>query len=91
MTKTTPTYYQGGADFSGKRTKSNLKRAIKEEPQNVYLYDTTAPILGGPKWTGMASELPEGVIFNVVGPDPFTDRSWYASVYRGKDGVVRVK
>jgi len=85
------TYYQGGAEFSGKRTKAQLKRVIAEDPAAVYLYDTTAPILGGPKWEGTADTLPADTTFNVVGPDPFTDRSWYASVYRGRDGVVRVK
>jgi hypothetical protein len=38
------TYVQGGANFpvSGKKTKAALKRLIKEAPDKVYLYDTSA-------------------------------------------------
>jgi hypothetical protein len=89
------TCYQGGADFplpkKGRATKTALKHFIKEEPHNVFLYDTTDTALGGPKWEGMAIDLPKGVVFNVVGPDPFADRSWCASIYRNKKGGLAVK
>jgi hypothetical protein len=94
MSATNTVYYQGGAEWFGDRTgktKAELKRQIKADPTQVYLTDTTAPVLGGPKWEGRASDLPEGVVFNVVGPDPFTKRDWYASVYRNKNGGLTVK
>jgi len=93
VSTTNTTYYQGGAEFvySPRKTKAALMRAIKEDPTRVYLTDTTAPVLGDTKWQGRASDLPDGVVFNVVGPDPFTKRDWYASVYRNKTGGITVK
>lgn len=90
MSKTETTYVQGGADFrvKGRKTKTALKEAIKADSSKVYLYDTSA---FGSKFSSPASDLPEGVVFNVVGPDPFTRRDWYASVYRNTKGVVAVK
>lgn len=84
------TYVQGGADFrfSGKKTKAALKAAIKDDPGEVYLFDTSA---FGSKFSGSAKMLPPNISFNVVGPDPYSNRSWYATVYKGRDGVVRVK
>jgi hypothetical protein len=91
MTSTATIYYQGGAMFVGPQTKTQLRKLIKERPATVHLYDTTAPVLGGAKWEGPADELPTGVVFNVVGPDPFTKRDWYASVYKGKRGQLIIK
>lgn len=81
-------YDQGGAEFAhtGKATKKALKEAIKEDPSMVYLYSTSAVVQG---WSGQASELPEGMTFNVVGPDPYANRSWYASV-KNNNGKVTV-
>lgn len=75
----TGAFEQGGADFrSDKKTKKALKEAIAANPDEVYLYSTSA--FGG--WSGMASALPEDMKFNVVGPDPYKNRSWYATVTR---------
>jgi hypothetical protein len=82
-------FEQGGADFqyTGKKpTKAALKAAIKEDPSKVYLNSTSA--FGG--FSGYASDLPSGVTFNVVGPDPYTDRRWYASVKHNAKGDVIV-
>ena len=84
-------YEQGGADFDGKKTKAALKKAVKENPDQVYLYSTTAIPTSEPKWSGKASELPEDLTFNVVGPDPYTARNWYASVARNAKGELTVK
>lgn len=79
-------HVQGGAEFQGpKKTKTALKKAIKDEPDQVYLYCTS--FTGG--WCGLASDLPEGTQFNVVGPDPHTKRDWYANVTKS-DGKLRV-
>jgi hypothetical protein len=83
-------YVQGGAEFpltngSKNKTKKALKDAIKADPSKVYMYDTSA---FGSKFSGPANALPEGVCFNVVGPDPYSRRDWYASVYKGRNGMV---
>jgi len=81
------TFIQGGANFpvDGNKTKAALKRAIKENPTSVTLY-ATSPM--GPQFAGPATGLEEGTTFNVVGPDPYNDRSWYASIKRGRNGLV---
>lgn len=79
-------YVQGGAAFPGtKNTKTALKAAIKEDPSKVRLYCTSEM---GPQFSDTADKLPEGVTFNVVGPDPYRRRDWYASVKRGRNGLV---
>lgn len=79
------TYVQGGASFAGTQTKTTLKKLLKESPNSVTLYGTS-PM--GPQFSGPASELPDGTCFNVVGPDPYTKRDWYASVYKGRNGQL---
>jgi hypothetical protein len=51
-----------------------------ERPNLVYLYSTSA--FGNGSYEGPASELPEGMTFCVVGPDPYKSRKWYATVER---------
>ena len=83
---------QGGAEFGNgsivQRTKGRLKDLIKREPQNVFLYDTSAH---GSKFSGEARKLPKNMEFLVVGPDPYSKRDWYATVYWGRDGKLKVK
>ena len=84
----TITYVQGGADFRApKQTKAALKEAIKSDPDSVFLYDTTA--IRPSKFSDIATKLPEDFEFNVVGPDPYTARDWYATVYWGYDGKLK--
>ena len=85
-------YIQGGADFTTSlgvkgKTKKELKQTISEVPHNVYLYATSDM---GPQFNGPADRLPEGTTFNVVGPDPYTKRTWYASVKVGPGGKLVV-
>jgi hypothetical protein len=80
-------YCQGGAVFSGNQTKKRLKEAVREDPMRVQLYGTSSM---GSQFNGAASELPVGMTFNVVGPDPYTKRTWYASVKHGPGGKVVV-
>lgn len=77
-------YEQGGAE--GVATKKDLKSAALTRPGLLYLYSTSAVGDGG--WSGYAATLPEGVTFNVVGPDPYRSRKWYASVTRKGDKVT---
>lgn len=81
-------YVQGGADFDApKKSKTAFKAAIKDHPEQVYLYATSSM---GPQFRGYASMLPDDVTFNVVGPNPYGDRSWYASVKVGVKGKLVV-
>jgi hypothetical protein len=84
------THVQGGAIFAssnGKRTKSQLKEAIKNDPAEVELYSTSSM---GPQFHNAADQLPEDTEFLVVGPDPYTKRDWYASIKRGIRGKLVV-
>jgi hypothetical protein len=44
----------------------------------------------GPQFSGTADQLPEDAEFNVVGPDPYTRRDWYATVKWGVRGTLTV-
>ncbi len=83
-------YIQGGANFplpegAKKKSEAALKKMLKENPTAVTLFATSEM---GPQFAGPASSLPEDVTFNVVGPDPYTKRDWYASVKQGRGGVL---
>lgn len=81
-------FVQGGADFKGPKTKKQLKEVVKLDPSLVMLYDTSA---FGSDFNDTADKLPKNMTFNVVGPDPYKARNWYASVYRGRNGELVVK
>jgi hypothetical protein len=85
----TITHIQGGADFqcTGRRTKKALKTLIETDASKVYLYATSSM---GPQFSGKASDLPEDAEFNVVGPDPYTKRDWYATIKYGVKGKLIV-
>jgi hypothetical protein len=84
-------YVQGGAEFPvepGKKpTKAGLKKAVKEQPDRVMLYATSSM---GPQFSDTADKLPEGTVFTVVGPDPYSKRDWYANVSVGRGGKLVV-
>lgn len=81
-------HQQGGAEFIGKKTKTQLKTCIKTDPSLVYLYNTA--VVGNGHWSGYANDLPEDTQFTVVGPDPYTQRNWYATVQRAANGKLVV-
>lgn len=64
-------------------TKRELTRLVAEMPSEVVLYGTSG-FNGWPRHR--ADDLPLGVRFSVVGPDPRT-RRWYATVERTDKGV----
>jgi hypothetical protein len=68
------------------KTKKALREAVKAGT-GVYFYGTSAM---GPQYEGYVADVPVGVSLSVVGPDPYTDRRWYAQVSRSKDGKVKV-
>lgn len=77
----------GARDANGERfkTKAALKRALKAAPQSV-AFDTTAlATTARPDEIVTASDLgnrPRHTeeAWTIVGPDPYTDRRWYATV-----------
>lgn len=82
-----PDYVNGGAVFAGKQTKATLKFALKNAPATVSFYSTSSM---GPQFNGPASNLPDDIIMSIVGPDPYSKRTWYASVQRNKKGGLTV-
>lgn len=78
-------YINVGAQINGldAKTKKALREAMGSAPDMVTFYATAA--LGpdcGKAFTG--DNLPVGDKLSVVGPDPFSKRTWYATVSDGK-------
>lgn len=78
-------YINGGVDRL--KTKKALKEAVKADPAQVFFY-STAGFHGETTFSGPVSEMPEGVTLQVVGPDPYSKRDWYASVTRKAGKIV---
>lgn len=80
-----------GALVNGERppTKKALREALANAPTTVEL-DSTAAVGGHVGKTFRGDAIPEGVRLNVVGPDPYTARNWYANVTCGRDGKTRL-
>ena len=82
----------GASDrLTGLRIKSKkaLKEALSQDLASV-VFDGTSPM--GPQdfaHPATVSALTDGHKLSVVGPDPYTKRSWYASVFL-VDGKIRV-
>lgn len=78
-----------GAYIDGNRPKSKkvLKEALRDAPETVRFDRTAAvgPDAGQPDIMG--NELPAGDTLTVVGPDPYTARTWYASVSKTAKGI----
>lgn len=89
-------FIQGGvknvsANRSGEviKTKAELKRLVSADPDNVYFYSTG---MAGKQFNGKLSELHSTETLTVVGPDPYTNRTWYATVAKNSQtGKVTVK
>ena len=82
-----------GALIDGLRplTKKELREAVAAYPDSVS-FDATSIIIQpaeGGYGTPQASldAVREGHKLSVVGPDPFTNRRWYATVEMGKNGI----
>lgn len=75
-------YINVGAKINGERpkTKKALREAMKAHPETV-LFDRTAAFDG--QGTIRGDELPRDTL-QVVGPDPYAKRTWYASIKNGK-------
>lgn len=71
-----------GASVNGERplTKKALREALRDNPESVY-FDSTA--LMGPRAGEIVMATPRDIgvdKLSVVGPDPYTRRTWYATV-----------
>ena len=71
-----------GAYVNGRRAAS--KKALREaDPATVELEATSA---FGNEYGGPLSDAPHGK-YNVVGPDPYRDRRWYATITVDAKGI----
>lgn len=66
-------------------TKKALREAVKGDPARVLVYGTS---VFGPQFGGAVSDLPEGTSLSVVGPDPYNNRRWYATIERRNGRIV---
>lgn len=76
------TYINVGANVNGNvpiKTKASLRLLMVTMPEIVSFYGTSEM---GPygKSVFMGDNLPKGYKLQVVGPDPYTKRVWYATV-----------
>lgn len=71
-------YINVGAEINGvpAKTKKALKEAMQSAPETVVFYSTSDFTTGA--WYG--HHLPKDDKLQVVGPDPYTKRVWYATV-----------
>jgi hypothetical protein len=76
-----------GPDGNDIPTKTKLKQYMKDTPGLVVFYDTSLISVEMDK-TG--ASLTEGQKYYVVGPNPHTNRKWYATVIRTIDGRTLV-
>jgi hypothetical protein len=76
-----------GPNGSRIKSKKQLKELLKADPKGVYfdgtgLFDATSGYRG--------HEIPVGLKLSVVGPDPYSQRNWYASIERRDNGTYKV-
>lgn len=82
-------YYNCGAILNHVRvpSKKALKEAMANHPEEVYFEGTAEMFQTVEGYRG--NEIPEGIKLSVVGPDPRTNRRWYATVEMVK-GKIKV-
>lgn len=76
-----------GCWIEGERpsTKAELREAI-EDGRRIEIEDLQ---FFGSEYAGPLDKMPEGAMCAIVGPDPYIDRSWYATLQKVK-GKVRM-
>lgn len=88
--QTVTTFVNVGAKLYQDRTdvltKASLKRLIGENPAYVWFYGTSDFTPFG----GNGCELVIGVKYQVTGPNPYTNRKWYATVEKLPTGQIKV-
>lgn len=85
----------GVMDSNAKRfpSKKALRELIKVSPQLVAIEDLSLMGSAGPGgaalWT--ADQIEKGTGYRTIaGPDPHTNRKWYASIERTEAGILKV-
>lgn len=77
-------YINVGAS-DGFKTKKALKEALAADPSKVHFYGTS-PFT---PFSGTVLDLQPGDSLQVVGPDPYTSRKWFAGV-KVENGNVKI-
>ena len=72
------------SDLSDFRTKKALKDAI---PADVVFYGTG---MDNRNVRYIADDLVVGVKYSIAGPNPYTNRKWYATVEKLANGTIKV-
>lgn len=87
-------YIQGGVRYRATDgswikppTKKRLKEVAASMPTQVEFYDTSQI---DPNDIIRLDQLATDVKLSVVGPDPFTKRTWYATIERTRTGELKV-
>lgn len=70
-------------NFQRAKTKKALKEAVADPVAHVALEATS---MFGNEYDGNLLDAPNGR-YSVVGPDPYTDRRWYATITVADGGV----
>jgi hypothetical protein len=82
-------YVQGGVRDC--RTKKELKQKVATDASQVYFFSTAGVPGMDPGYNGVIGSMPsDGTKLTVVGPDPYRDRRWYATIERKADGTIKV-
>lgn len=76
-----------GITVKGNRAKFGKEAiaAIKEDASTCYLEATS---FFGNEYDGPMDKMPENKTVYIVGPDPYTKRSWYINVTRVGDKFI---
>jgi hypothetical protein len=72
-------YFDNGTSKARVASKAELDRHLRDNPGDVE-FDNTAMHMGPGDAKYRASEIPGGLKFQVCGPDPYTNRKWWATV-----------
>jgi len=72
-------YFDDGTSKARVASIAALRRHLRDNPGDVE-FDNTAMHMGPGDARYRASEIPAGPRFQVCGPDPYTNRKWWATV-----------
>lgn len=87
-------YVNVGALINGGNaaSKKALKEALKSAPETVTFYGTAAvPGMAGYGARYQGDQIPAGITFSVVGPDPYRHRRWFGKVRVKADGSINAE
>jgi len=84
-------YYNCGANGPDGRpaTKKALRELLASSPEEVFFDGTSWVATEGQPRGYRGNELQQGVSLSVVGPDPYDNRKWYATVKLSSTGEIQ--